>query len=97
MSRHVRFNGRRHNGPTDTIDARPVVGIWSVGEVRLFDARLAHELGRACGPDCEGDCWAQFFVATQNINAERNAPWFEIVPDPTPDSPAPSRPARKRD
>jgi hypothetical protein len=82
MTKYVRFAGRRHNGAIDSIDTPPMVGIWQPGDVRCFDARLAFELGRACGPTCEGDCWAEFFVATQNINADHNAPWFEIVPEP---------------
>lgn len=75
MSKEVRFRGRRA-GPLAT---PPLVGIWHAGDTRIFDRYLAHELGRACGPDCEGDCWAEFFVATWNVNAEKNARWFAIV------------------
>lgn len=93
MTKQVRFNGRPHAGPTDTLATPPLVGIWSVGDVVTFDARLARELGRSCGEDCKGDCWAEFFVATWNINADHNAPWFEIVSArAAADAPSPASP-----
>lgn len=75
MARLVRFRGRAHHLPNDSMRADPVSGVWYVGEKPthlpestptftelVFDRALAEHCGRSCGPECTGDCFAEWYA-----------------------------------
>lgn len=102
MARLVKFHGRPHHLPNDSMKADPIPGVWFVGDrpqqipestecftEKVFDRALAEHCGRTCGDACEGDCFALLYVAVANLTAERRHEPDYFTSEPWPPEPAP--------